>query len=126
VHFGETTRQQVPNDQAGVYSFVAKPGIADHHAIGYLLYVGKVERQTFRDRYAQYLADFRKGDASRRPHVAEMLRRWEGHLWFYYAPLEATMDINAVEETLLSAFLPPCNKDFPATVATALRKLWAI
>lgn len=126
VRFDPRAVKQVPNDQVGVYSFVVRPKIADHRDVAYLVYVGKVERQTFRARYRQYLAEFRKGDESRWTHVAEMLNRWQGYLWFYYAPISKTPTIAVVENNLISAFLPPCNHKFKGEVAKHHKKLLGI
>ena len=112
VKFDPKNINQIPDDQSGVYSFVVKPGIANHDNLAYLVYVGKAERQTFRARYQQYLAEFRKGDESRWLHVAEMLNRWHEFLWFYYAEVPKNSTITPLEKNLISAFLPPCNHSF--------------
>jgi hypothetical protein len=112
VRFAEQYASRVPNT-CGVYSFLVQPGIANHRHCSYLLYVGETKDQNFRVRYRQYLRDKALGDKSRRPHVAEMLRKWDGYLWFCYARIKNTDAIEAIEEALLKAYLPPTNKDFP-------------
>lgn len=103
---------QVPKDEAGIYSFVVQPGIANHPACSYLLYVGKTER-SFRVRYSEYLMDLRKGIESRRPHIAGMLTKWDGYLWFCYAPMSNGIDIAKMEDALIEAYLPPTNVELP-------------
>ncbi len=125
VRFHEGNVERVPDDQGGVYSFVVKPGIADHSGVGYLLYVGKAERQPFRTRFKQYLAEKREGDDARRWHVTDMLRKWEGYLWFYYASISKRKKITTIENSLLASFLPPCNHEFPSTVKTVVKRLFA-
>lgn len=125
VPFTIASASQVPEDQQGVYTFVLQPGIADHPACSYLLYVGQTERQNFRTRYRQYLHELRAGEASRRPHITEMLEKWEGYLWFCYAPVNRDDMITEIENALLAGYLPPSNKDFPAQVSRALRKLFS-
>ena len=66
VPFGPTNLTQVPDDQKGVYSFVVKPGIAGHPECAYLLSVGMVKNQFFRDRFRQYLRDREAGELARR------------------------------------------------------------
>lgn len=124
VRFSQTDLNNVPDDVQGVYTFVLKPGVADHPACAYLLYVGKTERQGFRQRYKQYLRDLKAGSESRRPHVTEMLEKWHEFLWFCYAPVGKHDIIDAIEKALLSAYLPPTNKDFPAEISRSLRKLF--
>ena len=82
VPFGASNLEEVPANQRGVYSFVVKPGIAGHPECSYLLYVGMVKDQFFRDRYCQYLREREAGDRSRRLHVTQMLLKWDGFLWF--------------------------------------------
>lgn len=126
VKFDPNYVKQVPDDQIGIYSFVVKPEVADHRDVAYLMYVGKVERQTFRARYRQYLVEFKKGDESRWVHVTEMLNRWQGFLWFYYAAVSKPRTIAAMENDLISAFLPPCNKKFNGDVGRDIKKLFAL
>lgn len=125
VPFTTTNAGTVPDNCAGVYSFVVKPGIANHPECAYLLYVGMVETQDFRARYRQYLREKAKGSHSRRPHVTDMLLKWDGFLSFCYAPIVATHVIESVENALLAAYLPPANRDFPASISHAHRRVFA-
>ena len=125
VPFTAANAAAIPDNCAGVYSFVAKPGIANHPECSYLLYVGKVESQNFRARYRQYLGEQAKGAQSRRPHVTDMLLKWDGFLSFCYAPIAAPDIIERVEDALLAAYLPPANKDFPASISHAHRRVFA-
>ncbi len=112
VHFTKSNKAHVPADKRGVYSFCVQPRIAKHPACSYLLYIGMVENQGFRARYEQYLADSQAGESSRRPHVTEMLEKWEGYLWFCYASIAKKDLIEKTEDKLLAAYLPPTNKDY--------------
>jgi hypothetical protein len=109
----------------GVYTFLVQPGIANHPCCSYLLYVGETKNQDFRRRYQQYLREKQAGDESVRPHVTDMLQKWDGFLWFYYATIARADLIEDVENALLTAYLPPTNKEFPAKVGRALRRLFA-
>lgn len=124
VKFSRSNRSQIPRNTRGVYTFVVQPGIANHPHCSYLLYVGQTEGQDFRRRYGQYLREKRTGDQSQRPHVTEMLRKWDGSLFFCYAPITRTNLIERVEDALLTAYLPPTNKDFPAKVSRRIRELF--
>lgn len=108
VPFSPARASDVPKDEGGVYSFVVQPGIANHPACSYLLYVGKTERN-FRVRYREYLRDLRAGMEARRPHIAGMLTKWNGHLWFCYATIRDTNKIVETEDALIEAYLPPTN-----------------
>jgi hypothetical protein len=124
VEFTAANKAVVPDNLHGVYSFVAQPRIANHPACAYLLYVGKADKTSFRTRYLSYLKEKNLGDQSRRIHIEEMLTKLDGYLWFYYAPIDDTSLISATEDELLSAFLPPSNKTFPATVSRALKRIF--
>lgn len=114
VQFGPQYVSQVPNDQIGVYSFVASPGIANHPALAYPMYVGMTAEQSFRTRYEQYLQEPNKRKP--RPAIVTMLTCWPRHLYFFYAPIQDVGVIKQVEDDLLSALLPPYNTIFPATI----------
>lgn len=108
----------------GVYSFVIRPQIASHPHVSYLMYVG--QSKNLFSRYKQYQGDAMAGAASKRPHITEILDRWQKHLWFYYCEtsLEAAQ-LNELEDSLIAAFLPPGNREFPATVSQEIRRLFA-
>ena len=54
LQFNDSSTPLVPDNLIGVYSFVVEPGIANHD-LGYLLYIGKTDKQDFRARFKQYL-----------------------------------------------------------------------
>lgn len=125
VKFEKGNASNVPKHAKGVYSFVVKPEIANHPSCAYLLYVGKAQDQALRDRFTQYFDEKAKGDKSRRPHVTEMLLKWDGFLWFYYTEISSAAKIMEVEDCLLAAYLPPSNRHFPSSVRHAVKKLFA-
>jgi hypothetical protein len=112
VQFDAVRIQEVPNDQRGIYSFVVQPGIANHPACSYLLYVGQTARN-FRVRYREYLQDEAAGIDGRRPHISGMLNKWKGHLWFCFAHIDDESMIEPTEDALLAAYLPPANIEMP-------------
>lgn len=123
VRFTSSNMRKIPITR-GVYTFLIQPGIANHPCCSYLVYVGETENQNFRRRYQQYLREKRAGDESARPHVTDMLEKWDGFLWFCFARIDQADLIEDVENALLTAYLPPSNKTFPAKVSRALRLLF--
>lgn len=123
IRFNKANTKEIPTDCSGVYCFLAQPGIAQHPTCSYLLYVGKTE-QPFRKRYSRYIFDGKAGDKSDRIHVTEMLEKWAGFLWFAYAPIADKGQITKVEDALLESYLPPVNKEFPATVSAQVKELF--
>ena len=125
IQFDHKNLTTVPDDQKGVYSFIIRPNIANHPECAYLMYVGMVEKQTFRERFGQYLDEQTAGEDSRRVHVTELLQKWGGYLWFCYAPIDAEERIKPMEDALLAAYLPPSNRRFPAKIKRQIAKLFS-
>ena len=119
IKFSNTTVRNLPNNKYGIYSFIAEPQIAGHNAIGYLLYVGKAQDQSLRDRVTSYLYESQK--TKPRIHISEMLDHCPDHLWLHYAEIADQRSIKKIEDALLEAFLPPFNRDFPATISHMVR-----
>jgi len=54
-----------------------------------------------------------------------MIRKWSGHLWFYYAEVSNTTVISQLEEDLITAFLPPENRSWPAKITHTMRMVFS-
>ena len=125
VKFSSANASHVPDDAGGIYTFVAKSEVAQHPHCAHLLYVGKTastDTRDFRVRFREYLQRQASGDYSRRPWLTWMLDGWRDHLWFYFAPVADAREVERVEDSLLAAWLPPFNKDFPGHVSLELRQ----
>ena len=116
VKFDRRNAAHVPSDRAGVYLFSVKVGVAGLPG-EYLMYVGKTTRN-FRARFSEYLSE--RNSPAGRFAVKDALKRWQGHLWFYYAPIADHSVIKQYEDGLIAALIPPLNTDFPASVAQAV------
>jgi len=125
IPFTKKNASQVPMNKRGVYTFVVKPGIANLGHVSYLIYVGKVEKQTFRKRYRQYLKHFQKGAKSNWFHVSTFLHKWQNYLWFCWAPLTAATTISTTEKRLIAAYIPPANRRFYGKVGKEVKLLFA-
>lgn len=119
VKFDRSEVNRVPGDKGGVYTFVVKPGVADHPECSYLMYVGKAERQSLRKRFAQYFKE--KGSPRARPKVWKMLNFWENYLWFCYAQVDDQTMIDELERKLIDAYVPPINDEFPGELGKAMQ-----
>lgn len=119
VKFDKSQQASIPDDRQGVYTFVVKPEIANHPECSYLLYVGKTERQNLRRRFLQYF-DEPNNPKGREP-VKLMVRLWQQHLWFCYAPVSNVDEIDTIEESLIDAFVPPINQKYPGQLGRAMR-----
>lgn len=121
--FERANMQKVTNNTRGVYSFLVQPGIAQHTQCSYLMYVGKTEKQSLRERFAQCFGHLT--ETSRRTNISKMLRLWQDHLWFCFAPVADKRMIDGIEQALLNAFLPPFNRRYRGMVAKQLRHLFS-
>lgn len=102
--------------RAGVYTLLIQPGILDHPACSYLMYVGR--SKDLRRRFAEYL-DERKRYTGR-PLVYRVLALYPAHTWFAYAqvPRQALCE---VECNLIAAYIPPANDRLEGDLAPAVR-----
>jgi hypothetical protein len=119
VRFTKQGVSKLPGNQQGLYTFIAEPQIAGHTCVRYLLYVGEAQGQSLRGRVTSYLYESQK--AKPRIHISEMLQKFPDHLWLYFAVVKDVKTITKIEDQLLAAFLPPFNRDFPATVANFVK-----
>src|SRR5262245_37662718 len=66
VPFSNASANAVPNKQHGLFSFVLCPNIAAHPKNHVVLYVGKADKTTLRQRFRHYLQEMKK---VKRPHI---------------------------------------------------------
>jgi hypothetical protein len=117
VPFDRSALRRVPNDRHGIYTFVLTPNVAAHPKNHFILYVGKAEKTTLRERFQHYFQEMQK---IKRPHICYALNKYEGHLQFCYATIPNRSDIQAAEDALLTALMPPFNENFPAEVSSII------
>jgi len=98
-------------DSAGVYTLLIQPGIATHPSCSYLMYVGRSD--SLRRRFREYLGPERR--ATGRPKIYRLLNRYSDYLWFCFTEVEAA-NTKAVEDALMTAYLPPENDQLPAEI----------
>jgi excinuclease UvrABC nuclease subunit len=108
---------QIP-EEAGVYSLILQPGIANHPACVYLMYVGRTN--SLRRRFGEYLNQERR--ITGRPKIFSLLNMYPNHTWFCCAILPEN-EIEAAEEALIAAFIPPKNDQLPARVSRVIAAL---
>lgn len=109
VPFDEGQADAVPTEP-GIYAFVCQSGVAPPLA-SYPMYVGKSTR--LRRRFRQYVKERRARTG--RPSIVLLLTKWEGHVYFWYAPVPRD-DLSRTEDALIRALKPPANKELPADI----------
>lgn len=96
-------------DEPGLYTFVIKPSVANHPSNSYLMYVGKTKR-TLRQRFKEYLKEMQR--ESGRPKIVRLLNKYSANMVFCFSSLqENATTLAEMEKALLSALIPPCNKE---------------
>ncbi len=108
---------QIP-DAPGIYTLILKPGIADHPACSYLMYVGKTN--SLRNRFRDYLTSEKL--ATGRPRIFIFLNLYDGFICFYYTPVNMNA-LDIVEDALTDAYQPPLNTEVKGTIGVA-RRAW--
>lgn len=98
----------------GIYSLLVQPGIASHAECSYLMYLGKAS--SLRSRFGNYLTSERL----RRPKIVRLLEMYNDHIHFCYSQVPKTK-LDAVEEQLYTAYVPPCNAQFSGELSRAKR-----
>jgi hypothetical protein len=120
--FVKTNLQKVP-EQKGIYCFISKPKTSNFFETRYLFYIGKTTR-TLKTRYSEYLRDL-EGKGKPRPRVFEMLKLYDGYLYFYYTEIANNNDIGDVEDKLINTFIPHINTDIPiASIRPELKDIY--
>jgi len=120
VPFEKTSSLSVPNDKHGLYSFVLCPGVASHPRNYFILYVGKADNMSLRERFRSYFQDMQR---VKRPPISYLLMKYAGYLEFCFTPVEEKNDIEGGEQSLLTALMPPFNTTLPGKVSAIIRGL---
>lgn len=120
VPFAKASAQRVPNQQHGLYTFILCPRVADHPKNQFVLYVGKAEKTSLRQRFRHYLQEMEK---VKRSHICYALKKYDSYLEFCFTTVGNQSDIGPGEDALLVALMPPLNKEFPASVSRIINVL---
>lgn len=94
----------IPADP-GIYTLLALPGIADHPACSFLMYVGQTV--SLRRRFGEYLNKERR--ESGRPKMFRFLNMYSDQVWFCFTLVDKA-SLDAVEDGLRDAYIPPSKR----------------
>jgi excinuclease UvrABC nuclease subunit len=108
-----TKANNIP-DEAGIYTLILQPGIANHPACSYLMYVGQTK--SLRKRFRKYLTSEKR--ITGRPKIFAFLNWYDGFICFYYT-LVKMETLDTVEDALMDAYQPPLNTEFKGTLSKA-------
>ena len=113
IKFGTSERDKVPDDKRGIYAFAIsdqRAFLPPHSYIMYIGIAGKNSNRSLRERYGDYLTN---SEVRLRPRIRNMIVQWHPILRFHFAPVADDFfseQLKALEERLITAFLPPCCK----------------
>ena len=119
IKFVQENLDRVPDDAFGIYTFIVDAGVANHPHCSYLLYLGKAEKQSLRDRIRQYF--YEPNNPKGRGPIQDMILNWHTHLYVCFARVENTSTIDDLENSLLEAFIPPMNQNYKGVFGQAYR-----
>lgn len=108
-------RNNIP-DQPGIYTLLIQPGIANHSACSYLMYVGQTN--SLHRRFDEYLSERRRETG--RPKILRLLNKYPDNIWFCFT-IAPENSLDAMEENLINAYLPPANDQLPAEIRRVMR-----
>jgi len=93
-------------EESGIYTLLVQPGIAEHPACSYLMYVGQTTN--INRRFNDYLTTEKK--TRKRPNIFRLLNIFDNKIWFCFTkvPREQLTDY---EDTIMNAYIPPVNDD---------------
>jgi hypothetical protein len=120
VPFEKNSSSSVPNDKHGLYSFILCPRVASHPENHFVLYIGKADSMTLRERFRSYFQDMKR---VKRPQISYVLTKYAGYLEFCFTPVDQRDDIEGGEQSLLTALIPPFNTSMPGEVSAIVRGL---
>ncbi len=102
----DSERDKIPANP-GIYTLLTLPGIANHPACSYLMYVGQTI--CLRRRFGEYLNKERK--ETERPMMFRFLKKYSDQVWFCFTLVDCSL-LDTVENGLKNAYIPPLNSAF--------------
>ncbi|MBN4082978.1 GIY-YIG nuclease family protein [bacterium AH-315-A23] len=97
--------------EKGIYCFVIEPNVQEFFNTRYLFYIGKTNG-TLQSRYGNYIDEL-KGIRKSRVKIKNMLKKYDGHIYYYFTPIDTKDRVNEVEDKLINTFLPHANVQIP-------------
>ena len=110
IAYGSDEIRKVPDDKRGIYAFAVSYPTDVLPPHGYILYIGMAGRNSNRSLRARYRDYLNPKAVLKRERIARMIECWRSILRFWFAPVESTMTVAAlqnIERRLNTAFMPP-------------------
>ena len=121
--FRDDQKSHIPLE-SGIYSFAIQPNVAQYPLCSYLMYIGLARGshekpgRTLRKRFGDYLRE--QDNPSGRPNILRLLNKYKGYLHFCYTVIHESEQLKEIEDALIRAYFPPCNKQYPGELNPAV------
>lgn len=110
-----TEVNQLPRDKGGIYLYVIENSIIAN-AGSYIMYVGRAritDNENLQNRAKSHYSQYLRHEENER--LERLFDNWKPYIYFLYLPIEGGNDqIDLVEDELIVALTPPCNKEYPS------------
>lgn len=106
--------EELPNDSGGVYIYSIENGIFPFLG-SYIMYVGrarKTKTENLRARAKSHFKQYKRHEENER--LERLFDHWDQYVYFSYLPINRNDMIDLIEDQLIMALTPPCNKEYPA------------
>lgn len=105
---------KLPNDKGGVYIYSIESNVLP--ALGsYIMYVGrarKTEEFSLQARAKSHFTKYKRHEENER--LERVFDGWKQYIYLSYLPIEGNEKIDLIEEQLILALTPPCNRKYPS------------
>ena len=119
-YFGNSDKQlseevdKLPNDRGGVYIYSIENSLVP--SLGsYIMYVGrarKTEYENLRIRIKAHFSQYKRHEENER--LERVFDNWKQYVYLSYLPMDGNDVIDLMENQLITALTPPCNKQYLA------------
>lgn len=107
--------KKIPNKTGGIYIYTLENPLVPGNG-RYIMYVGRAlytKYENLRIRARSHFNQYKRGDENER--LTRLYDDWANYVYLLYIPIDGGNDvIKHVEEELIVALTPPCNKDYPS------------
>lgn len=106
--------KQLPNDKGGIYLYVIENSVIPNSG-SYIMYVGRArstENESLRNRAKSHFTQYVRHEENER--LERLFDKWKPYIYLLYLPIDGNDEIDLVEDELIIALTPPCNKEYPS------------
>lgn len=107
---------QLPSDKGGIYLYVVENSVVPFSG-SYIMYVGRArntESESIKDRAKSHYYKYMRHEENER--LERLFDMWKSYIYLLYLPIEGNDMIDLVEDELIVALTPPCNKEYPSPI----------